>query len=410
MPKSPNYQNNFVARQPVFTRQGSLWGYELLFRNSETQNTAQIDCPEEASANVMVEGIGMAFPEGQTELKALINVPEGMFESGVLEYLPCKNCVLEILEDVNPTPELMSTLQQLHKRGYTLALDDYVGQEALAPLLPLVDIVKVDFLGMSPDQRAALTETLRSTGKLLLAEKVETHADVKQAHDLGYKFMQGYYFQKPEILKGRKVTPSMAARVHALWLLSNPELERRDLIEFFTRSPQLSYRLLKFANSAAFTTTKSISTLADACTFLGTDLLRQWLTAVLMADKQHRPCKQEVAIMGTVRATFLQNMAHKLSLPYGSQLFMLGLFSLLDALYDMPFEALLKNLPMDTQLQEALISRRGELGQWLILVEQLERGDITKAEATMNSLGVHPLGIALEAYQSAFRWARDTVF
>lgn len=405
-----HYQNNFVARQPVFTKKGTLWGYELLFRNSGTQNVAQITCPEEATAHVMVEGLSMALPNMDNPLKALINVPEGMLTSCMLEYLPNKRCVLEVLEDVSPTAAILDTLQRLRAAGYTLALDDYIGQEHLAPLLPLMDIVKVDFLDVNPDERVALTQSLLATNRILLAEKVESHEDMRQAQELGYTYLQGYYFQKPEIIKGRKVTPTLAARVHALWLLSNPELERRDLMEFFTRSPQLSYRLLKFANSVAFATTRTISTLSDACAVLGTQRLRQWITAMLMADKQYQHCKQELVIMGTVRACFLQSMSNKLTLPYGEQLFMLGLFSLLDALYDMPFEALLKNIPVDIHFKEALISRQGDMGKWLLLSEYFERGEHDKAAVLLKNMGVQPVSMVTNAYLEAFLWAKDTVF
>lgn len=114
--------------------------------------------------------------------------------------------------------------------------------------------------------------------------------------------------------------------------------------------------------------------------------------------------------MGTVRACFLQSMANRLTLPYGEQLFMLGLFSLLDALYDMPFEDLLKGIPVDANFTEALINRQGDMGQWLQLTELLERGESDKASLILNALGVHSVGIALEAYQEAFLWAKDTIF
>lgn len=401
--------SHFVARQPVFTRQGKLWGYELLFRNG-MQGAAIIPNAAEATAEVMIDGLALLFSGNRSDIKAFINIPASMLESGMLDYMPRESCVLEILEDVPATPDVLKTVQRLKSNNYTLALDDYVGQDSLSSFLPLVDIVKVDFLNMSEERRKSLTIDLNKIeGLKLLAEKVETLEDAEQAKKLGYGFMQGFYFQKPEIFGGSKVPATVTSRLHALWLLSNEDIEQRDLQEFFIRSPQLTFRLLKFVNSAAFAKTRQLQHLESAMAFLGLRRVRQWLTAVLLADGQRNDTKYELACMGTARASFMQSAALLQKLPKPDAFFMTGLFSLLHALYNIPFEMLLGDLPLDNEVKQALILQTGPIAPWLRLTETLERGEFSRADKLAFELGVRDMVAILQLYNSALRWSRDTL-
>lgn len=401
-------QSHFVARQPVFTRSGLLWGYELLFRDGPA-SFARIDNPTAATAEIIVDGITLAFSHSKPDLKVLINIPESLFESGVLEHLPRQTCVLEILEDVHPTKEVLQTLHRLKASGYILALDDYLGQDLADDFLPIVDLVKVEFLDRDERERNAITRHLRTFPHLkLLAEKVENHDDARQARDLGYDLMQGYYFQKPVVFEGNKVPPTVASRMQALSLLSNSDIEKRDVLDFFVRSPELTFRLLKFVNSAAFAESrKTIQSLESALVYLGLRRVRHWLTAVILVAGQTGAMQQELAFISTTRACFLQSMATSLKLPDADNYFMVGLFSLMHALYGVPFELLLEGMALHDDVRQALIYKTGILGTWLRVAELLENGRFDKADVLLNRLGVQDLRMVAMAQKDAVRWARD---
>lgn len=401
-------QSHFVARQPVFTQGGTLWGYELLFRDSPV-SSARVDDPTTATAEVIVDGITLALSQTRPNLKVLLNIPEALFESGVLEHLPRQTCVLEILEDVHPTKEVLETLHRLKASGYTLALDDYLGQDLADDFLPIVDLVKVEFLDRDERERSSLTRHLRTFSNLkLLAEKVETHDDARQARELGYDYMQGYYFQKPVVFEGNKVPPTVASRMQALSLLANSDIEKRDVLDFFVRSPELTFRLLKFVNSAAFAETrKPIQNLDGALMHLGLRRVRHWLTAVILSAGQTNDMQQELGFISTARACFLQTMATELQLPDVDNYFMTGLFSLMHALYGVPFELLLEGMALHDDVREALIYKSGKLGTWLRVTELLENGRFDKADVLLHRLGVMNLRTVAMAQKDAVRWARD---
>lgn len=402
------YESCFIARQPIFTPSGSLWGYELLFRANSEANVAEIQNPAVATAQVLVDGVSLVFSGDEKRRKLLINIPPSLLDPDLLDFLPQRFCVLEVLEDVQPTPKILKAMADLKRLGYTMALDDYEGQEGLADILSLMDIIKVDFKAVPPHRRAALTQEVTRPGLMLLAEKVETDEDVQQARELGYHLLQGFFFQHPEIISGRKVAPSTLTKLRVLGLLARKDIEKPALLEIFAHNPQLTYRLLKFANSVAFYKTKELTSLQHAVSFIGTQNLRHWLLTVMLADGQSSDSKAELAFMAAVRAGFLQRVAKAEKLADADDLFMLGLFSLLDSLYDMPFDELMQDIPLDARVKVALAQGEGVLHTWLLTAIHLERGEFTQAEELLACLGVD-VTIAMRCYRSALEWAQSSM-
>lgn len=408
---SPRQQRCFVARQPVFTTQGAVWGYELLFRehaDAEHYNpfAGAAEDSLKATAQIIVDGLALAFSGTGRPTKALLNIPPAFWGAGLLETLPSDRCVLEILEYTQPTQEMLKHLQRFKKRGYTLALDDYAGQERLAPFLPLMDVVKVDFRETGREDLAALTRSLAHPRRMLLAEKVETREEAEEAKRLGYHLLQGFYFQKPEILSGRKAAASQTSRIRVLGLLMAEEPDRKRLEHFFVQNPQLLYRLLKFANSAFFSPPRKLNSLRHAFSFLGTERLRRWLITVLLADGNGEDCQSELAFMGAVRACFLLNIAKTLRVSNEDNMFMTGLLSLLDTIYGMPFHDLMQDIPLAKEVIAALCNGEGTLAQWLEVAVQMERGQFKDSMLALESLGVRSKPEAVICHRKAVDWVR----
>lgn len=402
----------FIARQPVFTVDGVLWGFELLFRDTGTTHAAIIHNPTAATAEIITDGIALALSGAASRRKVMIPISSALLATNILEALPRHTCVLVMLEDVTPNPAVMDRLHRLKRLGYTLALDNYThntGQEILA----LVNIVKVDFMAVPAHLRPALTQSIRHNDHILLAKNVDTFHDAQHARDLGYSLLQGCYFQHPKLHIGHTVAPTLSTKIRAMTLLSRAELDKNTLLQVFALNPQLTYRLMRFVNSAAFGKTAKLKSLEHIFTYLGSDPLRRWLMAMLLADGHTTDSQKEMAFLGAVRAHFLQNMASSLGQGDADTLFMLGLFSLLDAIYETPFGDLMQNVPLDADVKAALCGGTGILPPWLRIARCMERGDIATATAHMRAVGATESAAesaTLSAdYRKALAWARTAL-
>ena len=166
------YDKIFVARQPIFTAEMRIWGYELLFRHGETHSAVFTD-GEQATTQVIADGYALGIRGVDGSVKALVNFPRNVLIGPAPYVLPAERCVVEILETVQPEAEVMAACRQLKDYGYTLALDDFVGEPGFEPLCEIADIVKVDILGKTPSEVMAIVKGLRGYKARLLAEKVE---------------------------------------------------------------------------------------------------------------------------------------------------------------------------------------------------------------------------------------------
>ena len=197
----------FIGRQPIIDRNQQLYAYELLFRSSRQKNSADVLDNLAATANVIMHAFAdLGVEAALGPYKGFINCDESLLLSDMLEALPSDKIVLEVLETVEVTPEIVERCSELKARGFTIALDDFVKfEDKFKPLLDLVEIVKVDILPLNLEELQAATQALKQWPLKLLAEKVDSPEQAKLCHDLGYELFQGYYFAKPTIIAGKKV-------------------------------------------------------------------------------------------------------------------------------------------------------------------------------------------------------------
>lgn len=400
------YENYFVARQPVFTASGRCWGYELLFRSPANTLRADFSCGSFASSQVIVDGLPMILSDIPGGCKALINMPADMLRDRISLALPKERCVIEILETVEPDPDILRELASLKSRGYILALDDYTGQPELRPFLDLVNIVKVDFREVTSTadrvELCAALKLLKGPPRLVLAEKVETREEYELAKRYGYRLFQGYFFQKPELVEDRKVPLHTESRLRLLHGLATLELTPKELKQLISRDTALSYRLLKFINSAAWPPHVPIQTVPHAIAYMGTSPLKKWLMATIIADNHSSDLKIELALLGTTRGYFFKWLASEIHKPDEDDAFMLGLFSTLEGLYEAPFERLLARIPLPPDVMDALCFKTGPLSTWIGLAEALERGELLQASEQLAEIGFNSLETAALKYQEAY--------
>lgn len=371
----------FIGRQPILDREQRMFAYELLFRSGSKQNSANVQDDLAATANV----INHAFAELGVEqalgpYKGFINCDENLLLSDILEVLPTDKIVLEVLETVEVTPQIVERCQELKARGFTLALDDFVNyEEKFRPLLDLIEIVKVDLMPLDSAGLTRTTEALKRWPTLqLLAEKVDSREQAKFCHDLGYDLFQGYYFAKPVIIAGRKLGHSQLALIRLLGLV----LEDADTMELegiFKHEPGLAMNLMRLTNSVATGVRTKVTSLRHAITILGRRQLQRWLQLLLYTNPQGGgDVASPLLQLAASRGRLMELLAAKLRpgvREFEDHAFMTGIMSLMPTLMGAPFEEILKGINLAASVQEALEKGEGELGILLKLSHALEIGD-----------------------------------
>lgn len=405
-----DYESIFIARQPIFDVDQEVWGYELLFRQSGDAQTAQITDQDQATSSVIIDGLSLALQDIDPDKKALINFPANMIRQGVGLALPKEQCIIEILETVDPEPEIIQALQDLKKEGFTLALDDYIGEPGFEPFIELADIIKVEVMGVAPVKIPAMAMKLKNLGCQLLAEKVEDEKMYNLTKKVGFTLFQGYYFSKPEIVPGRKIAAGAAAKVQLLKALSSPDIEVDELAKIVETDPSLSYRLLMFINSTAFSLRAEVSSLQQAISLLGIVPFKKWSMVLLLSEMNTTPKGAEMAFTSLVRASFLERLVDSgVKAPYPKNtMFLLGLLSALDALLQQEMSVIIENMPLDKGMKAALCGEENEVRGYLNLLFAVERGEWPQLRELLLEREID-FQLAAKLYREANTWAKKTL-
>lgn len=408
-PSTSLYDSIYVARQPVFTTDMRIWGYELLFRHSRNVQTAVITDGDQATNQVIADGFNLASSGMRKGARALINFPRNVLLGGAPYVLPPERVVVEILETVEPDRDVLETCRELKHHGYILALDDFVGQPGFEKLCALADIIKVDILQKTPTQVRELVRALSRFNATLLAEKVENLDMFTVCTRLGFTYFQGFFFSKPEIIPGRKLSAGQITKVKLLRELNDPETELERLVTIIRTDLSISYRLLQYINSARFYFSGKIESIQRAATMLGKQNLRQWLQVIILSDINTSDKAQELVSLSVQRGRFLQLLSEHCATPFGSEgMFLLGFFSLLDAILDQYMEDVLQHIPLDDGIKRALSDKRGPQGSWVALLEELDRGRWSGVERIAAEIGI-PFNHVGKLSRDAAVWTVDVM-
>lgn len=272
----------FIARQPIFDQRLKVMAYELLFRAS-ARNV--FEPRENASSRVFVDA-NMLF-DLQTltgAAKAFLNADETALLQGAPRLLPKDRIVIEVLETVVPTREIVEACKQLHEEGYVLALDDFLDQPKWQPLVDLAAFLKVDFRICDCDTRRIIAQRYRRKSVHLLAEKVETQEDLASAKSLGYTFFQGFFFARPVVLEAREMPTNKLVYLRLLDAISPAELSIDKVESILKQEPSLVYKLLRYLNSPLLALRAEIHKIRDAIQLLGECEFRRWVSIVAIVS------------------------------------------------------------------------------------------------------------------------------
>lgn len=398
----PALPTRFVARQPIFDASEKVFGYELLFRDGLT-NYFRSDDHEQAARDTLDSSLLLGLDMLCGTHYAFINCTRELLLGDYAGLLPSKQTVMEVLETVPPDEEVIAACRRLKQAGYRIALDDFVDKDPRQPLIELADFIKVDLKGTSHDQQAAL---VRQFGKqhLMLAEKVETRQEFQATRTMGFVYFQGYFFRQPEVVSARDIPANNANYLRMLQAVSGPDINLREVENLVKSEASLCYRLLRYLNSALFCFSSEIHSIRHALSILGEREIRRWVRLVAtIAAGQHK--SSELVFTALVRARFCELLSMKVQ-HGGSDLFLMGLFSLMDAILEMRMPDLLAKIPLDRAIKNVLLGGPSHLRMVYRLMLAQESGEWPAVDELAKLLHLERDELA-SCYWKAMRWARE---
>lgn len=369
----------FVGRQPIFNKDLGVYAYELLFRSGDQSNHAIILGGDSATAQVVLNAfmeIGLTNLVG--EHKAFLNFTEGFLLRENIPLFPRAQLVIEVLETVKPTPAVVKAVEHLHGLGYTIALDDFFYTDEYKPLVALADIIKIDIINVGAKNLVNHILSIRATNERvrLLAERVETRDQFEYCKSLGMDYFQGYFFAKPQIIKGQRLPSNKMAILNLLASVYDPDVDMSDLAAIVGRDVGLSHKLLSFVKTYPGNQDIQINSIKDAVLRFGLQKLQSWVSVLLLSGMDDKP--HELFNTALIRAHFMELLAEKGKCSMRDTYFMVGLFSCLDALMDTAMIEALAAMTISDEAKAALTTNEGAMGQALTCALAIERGDIAK--------------------------------
>jgi c-di-GMP phosphodiesterase len=392
-----------LSRQPIYRSDMTLLGYELLYRYHDPER-AMVTDGTQATAQVMVNAlmeVGLDAMVGRH--LAFVNFERALVMSGCCDALPPDRSVVEILENIKPDRPILRKLEQLRSKGYRIALDDFVCREPFLPLLECADFVKLDVLAMDWTELERAISRISRYPARMVAEKVETREQAERCRQLGFHYFQGYFFCRPQNVSGRPLPANRLAIMNLLTQLNKPEIKIEELERTIGQDVSLSYKLLRYINSAMCSLDRDVDSLRHATVLVGLEKMRIWATLIVFSGFE--ATSQDVIVTGTVRARMCELLATSLRLPNPERHFLVGLFSVLDAILDRPLEQVLATLSLSDEIKQALLHHEGELGTVLKAVQCYERRDWADAQASVQLVQ----NCIEQSYVDALAWSANMV-
>ena len=401
-PAHPSLVTRFVGRQPVLDSAGRTFGYELLYR-AGWENRAEFMDGNVASATVIDAALTVGLDSLCSGKRAFVNCTEELLISRDVVLLPVQSAILEILESVPATPEVIQACCELKEAGYMIALDDYVDSAERAVLLQFADVIKLE-------PQCAVPEVVRSLrgrcgrGVRFLAEKVETWEQVRSMADAGCDLFQGYFFARPKIIGIREVRPFSASYLRIMRLLSAEHFDFAQVAEALKTEPSLCYRLLRYLNSCRFAFRGTIQSLSHALALTGELNFRRWLAVATLAIAGAHACN-ELLQTALIRARFCELLAPTVGCRE-EDLFLTGLLSLFNVVLDVPTEQLVAELAVSAEVRSGLLGSTTMIGGCRELASAYCSGDWSAVVAIASFAGIDT-ALLPDIYLKTLAWARD---
>jgi len=392
----------YIARQPIFSRDMSIYGYELLHRRNSSNAYEHEDHNAATAELVRNSFLVLDFDNLTDGTKGFINFTQDLLEAGIPSILPKEKIVIEILETVNATDAVIEMCKKLKNEGYILALDDWTYDRE--PLVELVDIIKIDY---TTDQKKKQHDLIKKyKGKVkFLAEKVETREEFKEAAHLGYELFQGYFFCKPMMIKSKEIA---SLNIHLIEILKELQKKHPDfsqITQIIERDLGLTYKLLKMANSIYYGAKCEITDLHHAVVRLGIQEMKRWISILLIKDFENNENRELIKVC-LLRGKMLSLLAEEMNRSMAeTDFFFTGIFSSIDVIMDQEMKTIISDLALSNDVKNALLGKKGLLRDCLDAVLLYEKLEFEEALVKLSAMGVD-LGRFTELYIEALLWQK----
>jgi len=404
-----NDTNIFVGRQPILDQNGDIYGYELLYRNSHKNFFPNVN-PEQATIGLLVNTfltIGIEKVAGNS--LSFINFTGDLLAQDIFSSLDPERVVIEVLENVEITPSLLTKMRVLKETGFMIALDDFILQEQYSvhsELFKIVDFIKVDYLNTTTAERLEIEKFIKKyPAIIMLAEKIETEEQFKVAKASGYKLFQGYFFSKPVIITGIEIPSNISLHFKIIERLHTEPPNIDEITELIMQDISLSYKLLRLINTLAFGATKQISSIKQAIVLIGLRETKRWLQVLALREIGIGPGNgrtQALADYSLTRAKICELLAKHDGKKNPEEYFFAGMFSLIDVIMNSDWETILQLLPLSDEVALTVKGSQTEITPYLQLAEAVERFDWQRVDRLITELGITQAELSrctLEAHQ-----------
>ncbi|MGH1440297.1 MAG: EAL and HDOD domain-containing protein [Cellvibrionaceae bacterium] len=400
--------SNLIARQPICNKQLKVVAFELLYRmQSGGGNHAVVDNADGATIDVLLSAFNdLSIDDVVGNKKAFVNFTSNILLNQLPPISP-KQLVIELLEDQEITPALLKMLARLRKQGYKIALDDFCLTKETISLIDYADIIKLDVLDQKPESWAAYIPRLKDKGITLLAEKVETYTVFEQCSELGFDLFQGYFFAKPKVITGKRISNNEMTILSLLAKLNAKDVNITEVTNLISHDTNLSYNLLRTINSGLFNLPSKVDSIKHAITMLGLAHLKSWISFLALSSLDNKP--PALTELAMVRAKMCEELGKSITRRASADdYFTIGMLSLIDAFFDMPMEELVKKLSLSDTMKKALIHHEGDMGSALDCVINYQNGtwdDV--AQISLIDSGTLTSDSITHAYLNSVKWAEE---
>jgi EAL and modified HD-GYP domain-containing signal transduction protein len=392
-----------MAQQPILNRTKEIFGYELLFRGNDALNANIFDGDTATSQVIVNLCIGITKLESQLRKPFFINMTTELILSDAFFPVDPYHVYIEILENQKLTPEFVIALQKWRSAGYRFVLDDYQFDDAYKVLLPWVSIVKIDVLATHPKKYIKQIADLKVRGLILLAEKVENLEMFELCKNLGFDLFQGYFLQRPEIIKGKKIDSSIQSAIELVNALQNKDISIETITGLVSNNPKLSYQLLRILNSSMCGVPKTVVSIREAVILLGLVKLKKWALLIVLSSSTNQP--QALLKVLLTRGRCCQLLAESKKSSLNDSAFMVGLMSGIDAVFNVERSIILEKIALDRNSRAAIMTQHGELGAYLSQTLSYEEQNWANIDP-MPSSEKRTLN---RAFLSAMLWSNEVV-
>jgi EAL and modified HD-GYP domain-containing signal transduction protein len=397
----------FIASQPILDADQAVWGYEVHFSKCDSTQSPEPD-PEAVTPNMFLEGFSLAQSPLNPEARIVISFPRQSLLKAVPSLLPKDQLLLQVTTEIILDKPALKQVIELKRQGYQVVMAGYTGKAQHQAVYQLVDTFRTDVRGMDLEALQRIVQTARDNSCAIMADHVENKDLFELTRQAGFDLFQGDFFSQPETIPGKALPSNQLAKIQLLDMLHQEEsFDPKKLSEIIQTDLSLSYKLLRYINSPAIGLRNEVTSIQHAINLLGYQKIVNWFRVLIMGDLNPSNKGQELTMRSVLRGRFLQVLAQGVQSPFDAEgMFLLGLFSQLDAVMDRSMEDIVAELPLEDKLAATLQGEQTDATPWLDLVEAQEQADWSRLTALISELNLVPEYTA-NCYVQAMQWASE---